>query len=115
MEKLEGYEDIIKECEKIKDTEGRGKLSWQQWMVLLVLKFLANRAAPSAIPRDILSAYWKLYNKAPIGGVPSEDYCRKCRDVADRFNETILLALKKWKTMHTDGLEGEGDDMLGMY
>ena len=45
--------------------------------------------------------------------MPSEDYCRKCRDVADRFNETILLARKKWKTMHTDGLEGKEDDMLG--
>ena len=77
-------------------------------MVLLVLKFLANGTAPSAIPRNILSAYWTLYNKAPKGGVPSEDYCRKCRDVADWFNETILLALLDWKTMHTDGLEGKG-------
>ena len=114
MEKLEGYEDIIKECEKIKDTEGSGKLSWLQWMVLLVLKFLANGMAPSTIPRNFLvhTGHFAI-RKAPKGGVPSEDYCRKCRDLADRFNETILLARKKWETMHTDGLEGKGDDMLG--
>ena len=77
-------------------------------MVLLVLKFLANGTAPSTMPRNILSAYWRLSNNEPKGDVPSEDYCRKCRDVDDRFNETILLASLDWKTMYTDGLEGKG-------
>ena len=108
VEKLEGYEDIIKECKKIKDTEGRGRLSWPQQMVLLILEFLAkNGTALSAIPRIILSAYWRLYNKAPKSDVSSEDFYRKCRDVAGRFNETILLAPLDWKTMHTDELEGK--------
>ena len=77
-------------------------------MILLVLKFLANGTGPSAIPRNILSVYWRLYNNAPKGDVTSEDYCRKCRNVADRFNETTLLAPLDWKTIHTDGLEGKG-------
>ena len=102
---LEEYELVIKECAKIKDSDGRGGLSWPRWMVLLILEFLANGTAPSAIPDNIRSAYWTLYNKGPEE-VPSVDFCRKCRTVADRFNEclvAILIAQKKWKTIHTDG------------
>ena len=98
-------------------------------MVQLVLEFLANGTAPSVIPKNIRSAYWALYDKAPRGGVPSENYCRKFRDVADRFNEimvSILLTRKMWKSLHTDattrrqipfealviGLEGKEGEML---
>ena len=125
---LEEYELVIKECAKIKDSDGRGGLSWPRWMVLLILEFLANGTAPSAIPDNIRSAYWTLYGKGP-DEVPSEDFCRKCRTVADRFNECLvafLIAQKKWKTIQTDGtsrrqtafqtmilgLEGEAGEML---
>ena len=102
---LEDYELVIKECAKIKDSDGRGGLRWPRWMVLLILEFLANGTAPSAIPDNIRSAYWTLYDKGSKE-LPSEDFCRKCRTVADRFNEclvAILIAQKKWKTIHTDG------------
>ena len=102
---LEDYELVIKEYAKIRDSDGRGGLSWPRWMVLLILEFLANGTAPSAIPDNIRSAYWTLYDKGPEE-VPSVDFCRKCRTVADRFNEclvAILIAQKKWKTIHTDG------------
>ena len=71
---LEDYELVIKECAKIRDSDGRGGLSWPRWMVLLILEFLANGTAPSAIPDNICNAYWTLYDKGPEE-VPSVDFC----------------------------------------
>ena len=102
---LDEYELIMKECSKIKDSEGRGGLSWPPWMVLLIIEFLVNGTSPSAIPDNIRTAFWTLYSKGPKE-VPSVDFCRKCRTIADRLNECLvamLIADNKCKTLHTDG------------
>ena len=91
------------------------------------------RCWASVIRQGVRNSYSLLWSLATIlyGGqdIPSVDYCRKCRDVADRFNEclvAILLARNDWKTLHTDattrrqtpfealiiGLEGEEDEVL---